>query len=170
MRITIGMTGASWRESQYLALLRNLIFVGAAVAILLSYRTLNLTGQSWAVTSVALVMQTQARASLRVAAIRVVSNVISAIVALLVLHLGGATIPSFAVALLLVGLFCQLAKLDDGLRSAYICVVIIIGTDRLAAVSPPIDRVAAVAVGSVVGIGVSWIFAQIGAWSAARKA
>jgi uncharacterized membrane protein YgaE (UPF0421/DUF939 family) len=47
-----------------------------------------------------------------VATIRVFINVISAIVALLALHLGGTTISSFAVALLVVGLFCYLAKLD----------------------------------------------------------
>jgi uncharacterized membrane protein YccC len=116
----------TWRESACPALLRSLTFVGAAVAILLSYRTLDLPNEGWAVISVALVMQIQARASFRVAAIRVVVNVVSATVALLALHLGGATIPSFVIALLLVGLFCQLANLDDGLRAAYICVVIII--------------------------------------------
>jgi uncharacterized membrane protein YgaE (UPF0421/DUF939 family) len=157
----------AWRESACPALLRSLTFVGAAVAIVLSYRALDLPDENWAVTSVALVMQTQARASFHVAAVRVVINVVSASVALLALHLGGATIPSFAIALLLVGLFCYLANLDDGIRSAYICVVIIIGVDRFAAVSPPIDRVAAVAVGSAIGVGVSWVFAKIEAWSGA---
>lgn len=160
----------TWRQSACPALLRSFTFVGAAVAILLSYRALDLPDESWAVTSVALVMQTQARASFRVAGIRVVSNLVSATIALLALHLGGATIPTFAVALLLVGMFCHLANLDDGLRSAYICVVIIIGADRFAALSPPIDRVAAVAVGSAIGVGVSWVFAKIEVWSAARTA
>src|SRR5919108_945211 len=161
---------STWRENACPALLRSLTFVGAAVAILLSYRTLDLPNEGWAVISVALVMQIQARASFRVASIRVVVNVVSATVALLALHLGGATIPSFVIALLLVGLFCHLTNLDDGLRAAYICVVIIIGTDRFAALSPPIGRVASVAVGSVIGIGVSWVFERIEAWSAARKA
>jgi uncharacterized membrane protein YgaE (UPF0421/DUF939 family) len=160
----------TWRESACPALLRSLTFVGAAVAILLSYRMLDLPNEGWAVVSVALVMQIQARASFRVAAIRVVVNVVSATVALLALHLGGATIPSFVIALLLVGLFCHLTNLDDGLRAAYICVVIIIGADRFAALSPPIGRVASVAVGSAIGIGVSWVFERIEAWSAARKA
>jgi uncharacterized membrane protein YgaE (UPF0421/DUF939 family) len=152
----------------YPALLRSLTFVGAAVAILLCYRALELAGESWAITSVALVMQTQAIASLRVAAIRVFINVVSATVALLALHLGGTTIPSFAVALLVVGLFCYLSNLDDGVRSAYICVVIIIGADSLAVLSPPIERVAAVTVGSALGVAVSWVFAKIEAWSSAR--
>ena len=79
------------------------------------------------------------------AVIRVFINVISATVALVALHLGGTTtIPGFAVALLVVGLFCYLTKLDDGIRSAYICVVIMIGADRFADLSTPIDRVAAV--------------------------
>ncbi len=53
----------AWRESACPALLRSLTFVGAAVAILLSYRALDLPDESLAVTSVALVTQTQARAS-----------------------------------------------------------------------------------------------------------
>src|SRR5689334_12787368 len=101
-------------------------------------------------------MQTQARASLRVAVIRVFINVISATVALVALYLGGTTIPGSAVALLVVGLFCYLTKLDDGVRSAYICVAIVIGADRLAVLSPPIERVAAVTVGSTLGVVVSW--------------
>ena len=136
--------------------------------ILLCYRAIGLADESWAIPSVALVMQTQARASLRVAAIRVFINVISATVALLALHLGGTTIPSFAVALLMVGLFCYLTKLEDGGRSAYIYVVIIIGANRLAVLSPPIERVAAVTVGSTLGVVVSWVFAKIGVWSSAR--
>jgi uncharacterized membrane protein YgaE (UPF0421/DUF939 family) len=147
--------------SLYPALLRSLAFVGAAVVILLCYHAIGLSGDNWAITSVALVMQTQARASLRVAAIRVFINVISASVAVLALHWGGNTIPTFAVALLMVGLFCYLTKLDEGIRSAYICVVIIVGVDRLADISPPIDRMVAVTVGSILGIAVSWVLAKI---------
>lgn len=156
------LNGLTWQESAVPVLLRTLTFVGAAVMIVLVYRTLALPDESWAITSVALVMQSQATASLRVAAIRVIVNVVSASVALIILHLGGATIPTFAIALLLVGLFCHLANLDDGLRSAYICVIIIIGADQFGALSAPIDRVAAVVVGSTIGVGVSWIYAQIG--------
>jgi uncharacterized membrane protein YccC len=144
-----------------------LTFVAAATAIQLVYRAIDLPDGNWAVTSVALVMQTQAGASLRVAAIRVVVNVVSAIVAALALHLGGASIPSFGAALLVVGLFCYMTKLDDGLRSAYICVIIVFGADRFAALSPPIYRIVAVAIGSAVGIGVSWIFAWINRRAAA---
>jgi uncharacterized membrane protein YgaE (UPF0421/DUF939 family) len=136
--------------------------------ILFCYRALGLADESWAITSVALVMQTQARASLRVAVIRVFINVISATVALVALYLGGTTIPGFAVALLVVGLFCYLTKLDDGVRSTYICVAIVIGADRLAVLSPPIERVAAVTVGSTLGVVVSWVFAKIGVWSSTR--
>jgi uncharacterized membrane protein YgaE (UPF0421/DUF939 family) len=156
------------REAAYPALLRILTFVGAAVAILLFYRSLALPNEGWAVTSVALVMQMQARASFRVAAIRVVINVVSALVALLALHMTGSTIPSIAIALLLAGLFCHFTNLDDGLRSAYICVVIIM-TEGFATPSSPVHRVAAVAVGSVIGIGVSWVYAKINALSGARQ-
>src|ERR671922_687524 len=72
----------TWRESACPALLRSLTFVGAAVAILLSYRTLDLPNEGWAVISVALVRQIQARASFRVAAIRFLGNLVGAAVPL----------------------------------------------------------------------------------------
>ena len=87
----------------------------------------------------------------------------------LVLRATGWVRATTRLALLLAGLFCHLAGLDDGLRSAYICVVIIIGVDRFAARSPPMGRVAAVAVGSAIGVGVSWVYARIEAWPAARR-
>lgn len=152
----------------YPALLRTLTFVGAAVVILFCFRSLGLGGGNWAITSVALVMQTQPKASFRVAAIRVFTNVVSATVALVALHLGGATTLSFAAALLVVGLFCYVTTLDEGIRSAYICVVIIVGVDRLGDLSPPVDRVMAVTIGSILGIAISWVFAKIEAWSVSR--
>jgi hypothetical protein len=58
--------------------------------------------------------------------------VVSATVTLLALHLGGTSVPSFATALLLVELFCHLANLDDGLRSASISAVAVLAARRRA--------------------------------------
>ena len=72
------------------------------------------------------------------AVIQVFINMISATVALIALHLGGAPRRYQACCCtLVVGLFCYLTKLDDGIRSAYICVVIIISTDRFADLRRP---------------------------------
>jgi hypothetical protein len=43
-----------------------------------------------------------------------------------------------------------------------------IGADRFADLSTPIDRVAAVTVGSILGVVVSWIFAKIETRSSGR--
>jgi hypothetical protein len=99
-------------------------------------------------------------------ALRLLEAPVSATVALLALHLGDPTIPTFATAQLLVGLLCQLANLDDGLRFAYICVAVIMATEHSAALSPPIGRIASVAVGSAIGVGVSWVFEKTEVWFA----
>ncbi len=150
-----------------IALLRALIFVAAAVLIVLFYQAAGLPDAGWAITSAALVLQTGAQASLRQAAMRVGANLLGAIIALLALKWHGVTLPSLAVALLLVGLICQLTKLQEGIRSAYVCVIIIMGIDRFAGVSPPIDRVSAVIIGAAVGVGASWLTARLTAWAAA---
>lgn len=151
----------TWRQRLTGAFARTLTFVAAAVVILATFRTTGIPGDSWAVTSVALVMQDKAKASVRIAAIRVVVNIVSAFIALAALSVGGATIPSYAIALLVVGLLCYLTGLDDGIRSAYICVLIVIGADPLGLIAPAIERVGAVAVGSLIGIAVSLTFAKI---------
>lgn len=143
------------------AFLQVLVFVVAAVLIIMGYHAAGMPDGSWAITSTALVLQTGAQASLRVAAIRIAANLVGAAIALLALRWDGSSIPSLAVALLLVGLVCQLTKLQDGIRSAYVCVIIIMGIDHFAGLSPPIDRVSAVVIGSVLGVGVSWLTERI---------
>lgn len=150
----------TWRERLIDASVRSGTFVAAAVVILLAFRTAGLHGDSWAITSVALVMQDSAKASTRTAAIRVVVNIVSAFVALAALWLGGSSILSYAVALLVVGMLCYLAGLADGIRSAYICVIIVIGADPSGAIPPAIERIGAVAAGSVIGVLVSQILAK----------
>jgi hypothetical protein len=127
----------TWLDATlYAALLRSLTFVGAAVAILLCYRALELADESWAITSVALVMQTQARASLRVAVIRVFINVFSATCSCCI---WAAHDTEFCCCTLAGWAVLLPYQLDDGVRSAYICVASVIGADRLAVLSPPIE-------------------------------
>lgn len=144
-----------------IALVRALIFVGAAVLIVLLFQAAGLRDEGWAITSAALVLQTGAQASLHQAVLRVAANLLGAIIALLALKWYGSSIAGLAIALFLVGLICQVTKLEDSLRSAYVCVIIIMGVDRFAGVSPPIDRVSAVVIGAAVGVGVSWLTPRI---------
>lgn len=91
---------------------------------------------------------------IRLAITRVAANVAGACVAVAALQIGGSAILAILVAMLLVGVICHLAYLDDGLRSANVCVAIVMAADRLDTLSPPLDRIASVAFGSLVGVGV----------------
>jgi uncharacterized membrane protein YgaE (UPF0421/DUF939 family) len=162
--------GTMWRAGIVRALMRSLVLMAAIIAILVFYHTLDLPAESWAVISAMLVVQTQAKASFRLALTRVAANVVGAGVALLALHLDGSTVPAIAVALLLVGLICHVAYLDDGLRSAYVSVVIVMAADRFVTLSPPLDRIGSVTFGSMVGAGVSLLTEQLESWWAARVA
>lgn len=159
-----------WRAGAGAAFLSSLALAAATVIILLTYRTFELPTEGWAVVSAALVLHTQAKASYRLAAIRVAANIIGAIVALLALYLGGSTIAAIAIAILLVGLICHLAYLDDSVRTAYVSVGIVMAADRFAALSPPIDRIASVAFGSLVGVATSLLVELAARWRMARSA
>jgi uncharacterized membrane protein YgaE (UPF0421/DUF939 family) len=159
-----------WRTGAIRALLRSLALMVAIIAILTFYRVLDLPAESWAVISAMLVLHTQAKASFRLALIRVAANVVGACVALLALHLDGSAIPAIAIALLLVGLICHLAYLDDGLRSAYVSVAIVMAADKFVTFSPPLDRIGSVTFGSLVGAGVSLLTERVESWWATRMA
>ncbi|RTL69048.1 MAG: hypothetical protein EKK42_08130 [Pseudonocardiaceae bacterium] len=150
-----------WRRRLVDAVLHTGIFVAAAVALLWSFRAGGASGAGWAVTSVALVMQDKVRSSGRTALLRVCANVTGALVAFGVLALFGASIPSYVIGLSVTGLFCYLAGLSEGIRSAYVSVIIVIGADPLGLLAPAVERVAAVLVGSVVGIVLSLVFEAV---------
>jgi uncharacterized membrane protein YgaE (UPF0421/DUF939 family) len=162
--------GMMWRAGIARALMRSVVLMAAIIAILGFYHLLDLPAESWAVISAMLVVQTQAKAAFRVALIRVAANIVGASVALLALHLDGTALPGIAVALLLVGLICHLAYLDDGLRSAYVSVVIVMAADKFVTLTPPLDRIGSVTFGSLVGAGVSWLTERLETWWAARMA
>ncbi|ODU00747.1 MAG: hypothetical protein ABS81_22725 [Pseudonocardia sp. SCN 72-86] len=150
-----------WRRRVVDAVLQTGIFVAAAVAILWSFRSGGFSSAGWAVTSVALVMQDKVRTSGRTALLRVCANLTGALVAFGVLALFGATIPGYVIGLSVTGLFCYLAGLSEGIRSAYVSVIIVIGADPLGLLAPAVERVGAVLVGSVVGIALSLAFEAI---------
>jgi uncharacterized membrane protein YgaE (UPF0421/DUF939 family) len=159
----------AWRSGTRSALVRSGVLVGAIVAILLFYRTFDLPTEGWAVISAALVFNAHANASWRLAGALVAANMVGASVSLLALYLGGSTIVSITVAMLLVGLICHLAYLDDGLRAAYICIAIVMVIDRFATLAAPIERVVSVAVGSLVGVAVSLLMEKIEVCAPSRR-
>lgn len=139
------------------AMLRSCVLIAAALAITSVYRALDLASGSWALVSLMLVSHTQAKASVHLAMMRVAANVVGATVALVILQVDGSTIPAILIAMLIAGLICYLAYLDDGLRSAYISVIIVMAADKFAALTPPMERIVSVTVGSLIGVGVSLI-------------
>jgi uncharacterized membrane protein YgaE (UPF0421/DUF939 family) len=160
----------TWRAGLTRALARSAVLVAAVVAILVLYGLLGLPSGGWAVIAAALVFNAHADASLRQAMTLVIANVVGGAVSLLALYLCGSTIASIVVAMLMVAAICHLARLDDGLRAAYVCVAIVLAIDQSAGMSSPIERIASVAFGSLAGVAVSLLVQRIEGWWAARTA
>lgn len=156
-----------WRPGLTGALLRSAVLIVAMLLIVASYRALRLPTESWAIVSMLLVSHAHATASARLALLRVGANIIGAGTAFAVLAIGGNGIPAVMAAMVLVGIFCHLARLDDGLRSAYVSTVIVLVADRVELLAEPLERVGSVVFGSCLGVLASLVIERIDARTAA---
>jgi uncharacterized membrane protein YgaE (UPF0421/DUF939 family) len=99
--------------------------VACATIVLLIYGHFELGSAMWAVVSAVLVLQPGLEQSYGASATRFVSNLIGALTGAVVDHLHGHSAADVMVALALVVGFCELLRLDQGLRSACASVVIV---------------------------------------------
>jgi uncharacterized membrane protein YgaE (UPF0421/DUF939 family) len=89
------------------------------------YQRFDLGSAMWAVVSAVLVLQPGLEQSYGASATRFVSNLIGALTGAAVDHLHGHSAADVAVALVLVVAFCEVLRLDQGLRSACASVLIV---------------------------------------------
>jgi uncharacterized membrane protein YgaE (UPF0421/DUF939 family) len=118
----------------------------ATVVVLAVYRWAGKPGGMWAAVSAVLVLQPGFERSLAASAIRVIANLLGVGIGALV----GTMIPdrtvAVCIALVLIILLCEVARLDMGVRSACASVLIVgIGSDSL--VARGFERATAVSVG-----------------------
>ena len=125
----------------------------AAVSAYVVYTGLHLPGAAWAApVSAVLVTQPTLQPSVHASVARFWANILGAVMGSLAALLLGPTPWALGLAVIVTGFLCQAIRLDEGLRPAYVSVVIVIftGGDRVWIGS--FDRVLAVVVGCIVAL------------------
>lgn len=118
----------------------------ATVILLAAYQWAGKSGGMWASVSAVLVLQPGFRRSLASSAIRVIANLLGVGLGALTSALIPDRVVAVCIALILIVLTCEFARLDMGVRSACASVLIVgIGTNPLLARG--IERATAVSVG-----------------------
>ena len=138
------------REVTRETIAESLVYAGQAVAatllVLAAYTWAGKTGGVWAAVSAVLVLQPGFRRSLAASAIRVIANLLGAAAGIAAgFEFTDRTI-SVCVALAIIILICEFAKLDAGVRSACASVLIVsMGAGTL--YERGVERATAVAIG-----------------------
>jgi len=121
----------------------------AAITSLEIARVLGIASPIWAVVSAVVVILPEIKGSVASAGLRVVANLIGAVVGVAIAELDLPTMPSLALGLVGVALACRLAGLDGAARSAGVALVIVLLKGEHGAVGSSEERVALVMIGCV---------------------
>ena len=117
----------------------------------------NLPGGVWAPVSAVIVTQPRLHPSLKLSLTRVVANLIGAFVGALMIALTAHNVIAMTVGVIVTGMICYAAKLEDAIRPAYAAVVIVTLSSEPHVWAGSMDRVLAVTLGCVaallVGLG-----------------
>ena len=132
--------------------------ISAVLAVLL-FAITGWRGTIWAAISAVIVTELHIDPSLKAALTRVTANLIGAFTGAIVNVLIGHTLLSLAIGIVLTGIICHLARLDDALRPAYSAVVVVILTSDgdTGPWAGSRDRVVAVAIGCLCALAIGLI-------------
>lgn len=131
----------------------------SALVTVLAYRSLGIPGTAtWAAISAVLVVQPSLHPSLKASLIRVVANLIGAILGAGLFFLIPNPLTAMSIGVLLTGLICHAARLDDALRPAYAAVIIVTFTVSTSGdhFREPLDRIFAVLIGCTCALAVGF--------------
>lgn len=134
--------------------------VSAAICcalIYLVYARFHAATVGWAVISSILCLIPDVKQSVATALARVSANVIGAIIGLIVAKLVGDGSAAIILAVILVAYICHVLRLDLGLRTACVGVVIVMTTNPSDVTHSSFTRFAAVIVGCAVGVSVQML-------------
>jgi uncharacterized membrane protein YgaE (UPF0421/DUF939 family) len=123
----------------------------AATLVIVLYRWMGSGSAMWAAVSAVLVLQPRFRRSLAASAIRVIANLLGAGVGVLVSLAVPQQILAEAIALIVIVLLCEVARLDTGVRSACASVLIVTMAPG-SLVERAIERASAVCIGCAVAL------------------
>ena len=143
------------------ALLFSLQAAIAAVLAYVAYRALGLPGATWAPVSALVVMQPSLRTSVRASFLRFAANLVGATCGALAVSPLGHSLSALALGVLLTGLVCHYARLDESLRSAYAASAIVTLSTDATGWFGSLDRVLAVIVGCAMALLVGMAFGAI---------
>ncbi|SDT87962.1 Aromatic acid exporter family member 1 [Verrucomicrobium sp. GAS474] len=128
----------------------------ASISAVLAYSiyiSLGLPGAAWAApVSAVLVTQPTFQPSIQASLSRFWANILGALIGSISVLLLGPTPWALGLGLVVAGFLCQAIRLDEGLRPAYVSVVIVIFTGGEKVWVGSFDRVLAVLVGCVVAL------------------
>jgi uncharacterized membrane protein YgaE (UPF0421/DUF939 family) len=136
----------------------------AAVAAVTGYGimiALHWPGAAWAAVSALLVIQPSLHPSWQASLLRCQANLLGALIGVGLVQTIGANFLSLGLGVLLTGLICHYTRLDEGLRSAYVAVVIIVLTVDSNAWTASVDRIIAVLIGCLSAILISVLFDRV---------
>jgi uncharacterized membrane protein YgaE (UPF0421/DUF939 family) len=134
-------------------------------AIVIVYRRFALGSAMWAVVSAVLVLQPGIEQSYGASATRFVANLTGALTGAAVDHLHGHSAADVMIALALVVGFCELLRLDQGMRSACASVVIVMMSVGAADVTQTTERrVLSVVIGCSTALVVRMVDERLQRW------
>jgi uncharacterized membrane protein YgaE (UPF0421/DUF939 family) len=129
----------------------------SAVVAVVAFDLFNLPGGVWAPVSAVIVTQPRLHPSLRLSLTRVVANLIGAFVGAAVIGLTTHKVWAMTAGVVVTGMICYAARLEDAIRPAYAAVVIVTLSSEPHVWAGSMDRVLAVSLGCLaallVGVG-----------------
>ncbi len=136
----------------------------SALVTVLAYDGLKIPGTAtWAAISAVLVVQPGLHPSLKASLIRSFANLVGALLGAGLFFLFQNPLPAMCLGVLLTGLICYAARLDDALRPAYAAVIIVTYTVSNTGdhITEPLDRIFAVLIGCACSLAVSFIMDKL---------
>jgi uncharacterized membrane protein YgaE (UPF0421/DUF939 family) len=133
----------------------------AGVILVTGYGYFNAAGYGWALVSAILVLQPGLEQSLTTALVRIAANLIGTSAGLLVGYRWGVGTKEILGAIIVVVFLCEVFRLDLGLRSACVSVIIVMTANEGKVVSSSIERGVAVVVGCVLALILQLIFERV---------
>lgn len=126
--------------------------------LLIGYRFFHAQSVMWALVSAVLVIQPAFEQSIAASAIRVLANTVAGLVGILMTHFLGDGVWQLLAAMVIVILICERLRLDLGLRTACVSLIIIMMSHPNAVVNSGTQRLGSVVIGCVLALIVQLFF------------
>jgi uncharacterized membrane protein YgaE (UPF0421/DUF939 family) len=123
-----------------------------SVLLHLGYRSAHAAGVNWAIISAVLVLQPGIGQSIAASAVRIAANLIGAVIGLIVGYAVGTGSWQVVLAMVIVVFICEPLRLDFGLRTACVSVIIVMTANGGNVLTSSIQRFSAVLIGCGIAV------------------